>query len=447
MTGSEKTSKWYHKLTFFSVLSAVLLVITLKLIFLISRYGITASSYSCEQIGSNITAAVRTKVDHEYIFTVVVYAILNVLRIVEYVLLGKQFYSFFFQQTEIIDPCTFFTKHSKKFWYLLLFFIILLPYFLLGFAIPALGIYQEIELNERLENCYRHYHEVYITYCAVNLFRYVSAFTVRIGMIYTALLIDKLWFPDINPPGHTSVGLDKIQVGYSYCQEFDAENTGSATVTISSPNINNVTPSHEAQNHAVSNPGHELELFSTSFLRDWTKVSTDFKQIFERYHEIGKKVQVYQELFQTWFIVPWIIYIINSSLKTYNVLRPWNVDGDGNTPPSDIPSMYYLLYNINQLITLIVPFLCAKKINTYHHKYFKHMRTEQIRRYMNHSDESDPSKARCLSFARQLMVDRNDRYDFEPRLVGTSITVSIGNPLFVILLLVGLLLSVSESLL
>ena len=144
---------------------------------------------------------------------------------------------------------------------------------------------------------------------------------------------------------------------------------------------------------------------------------------------------------------PWIIYFINSSLKTYNVLRPWNLDGDGDTPPSDIPSIYYLLFNINQLITLIVPFLCAKKINTYHHKYFKHMRTKQIKRYTNQSDKLDPRKARCLSFARQLMVDRNDRYDFEPPLVGTSITISIGNPLFVILLLVGLFLSISESIL
>ena len=77
------------------------------------------------------------------------------------------------------------------------------------------------------------------------------------------------------------------------------------------------------------------------------------------------------------------------------------------------------------------------------------MRTEQIKRYMheNQSDENDPHRARCLSFARQLMVDRNDSYDFEPRLVGTSVTISIGNPLFVILLLVGLFLSVSESLL
>ena len=176
-------------------------------------------------------------------------------------------------------------------------------------------------------------------------------------------------------------------------------------------------------------------------------MSADFKEIFEKYHKIGKQVQVYQELFQTWFIIPWVIYFINSSLKTYNVLRPWNLDGDGDTPPSDIPSIHYLLFNINQLITLIVPFLCAKKINTYHHKYFKHMRTKQIKRYMNQSDKLDPRKARCLSFARQLMVDRNDRYDFEPRIVGTSITISIGNPLFVILLLMGLFLSISESIL
>jgi hypothetical protein len=431
MATSEKTSKWYRKLIFFLILSAVLLIFILKLVFLISRYGLTALGISCEQIGSNLTTAVRTEVNHEYIFTVIMYVIVNVLRIVEYVLIGKQFYFFFFQQMEI-DPWTFFTKHSKRFCYLLLFFIVLLPYFLLGFAIPALGIYQEIEHTEQLEKCYRHYHEIYITYCAVNFFRYASAFIVRIGMIYTALFIDKLWFPD-NPPGHTSLGLDK-SLGYSSdCEEIDAVIIG--------------TSAESGGSSTVANINSTDELFNVKFLQDWKIVSTDYKQIFEKYHEIGKQVQVYQELFQTWFIVPWIIYFINSSLKTYNVLRPWNLDGDGDTPPSDIPSIYYLLFNIIQLITLIIPFLCAKKINTYHHKYFKHMRTEQIKRYMNQSGIHDPSKARCLSFARQLMVDRNDRYDFEPRLVGTSITVSIGNPLFVILLLVGLLLSVSESLL
>ena len=76
------------------------------------------------------------------------YVIVNLLCIVEYVLLGKQFYHFLFQQ----KLETFFKKHSKRFCYLFLFFIILLPYLFLGFAIPGLGIHQEIEHTEQLEN-------------------------------------------------------------------------------------------------------------------------------------------------------------------------------------------------------------------------------------------------------------------------------------------------------
>ena len=478
-----KAASKCYKLTFFStILAAVLLIFVLKLVFLITRYGITASSINCEPSAedSNLTTAVKAKVNHEYIFTVIMYVIVNVLRIVEYLLLGKQFYFFLFQQ-EVVDPWTFFKKHSKRFCYLLLFFVILMPYFLLGFAIPGLGIYQEIEHTQQLAKCYRHYHEIYITYCAVNFLRYTSAFTVRIVMIYTALYIDKLWFPD-GPPLHTSTGLVKSEnlhrgnrhtSSRTYLEEQGcadnhddgAETSGSdiiATPDLSSGNHTEI----EHQPHtdcATSNQGSNTgaspynnkttgtntkehqrhtncnaELFQ-KVLEDWKEVSTDFKERVENYNKTGKEVQIYQELFQSWFIVPWVIYFINTSLKTYHVLRPWNADGDGDTPPSNIPSIYYLLFNIIQFITLIVPFLCAKKINTYHQKYFKLRRVEQLKQY-----KDDPSR---LSFARQLMVDENDRYDFEPRIWGTSITVSVGNPLFVVLLLVGLFLSVSESIL
>ena len=441
-----KAASKCYKLTFFStILAAVLLIFVLKLVFLITRYGITASSINCEPSAedSNLTTAVKAKVNHEYIFTVIMYVIVNVLRIVEYLLLGKQFYFFLFQQ-EVVDPWTFFKKHSKRFCYLLLFFVILMPYFLLGFAIPGLGIYQEIEHTQQLAKCYRHYHEIYITYCAVNFLRYTSAFTVRIVMIYTALYIDKLWFPD-GPPMHTSTGLVKSEnlhrgnrhtsfrtyLGCADNHDDGAETSGSdiiATPDLSSGNDTEI----EHQPHT------DTELFQ-KVLEDWKEVSTDFKERVENYNKTGKEVQIYQELFQSWFIVPWVIYFINTSLKTYHVLRPWNADGDGDTPPSNIPSIYYLLFNIIQFITLIVPFLCAKKINTYHQKYFKLRRAEQLKQY-----KDDPSR---LSFARQLMVDENDRYDFEPRIWGTSITVSVGNPLFVVLLLVGLFLSVSESIL
>ena len=388
-------------------------IFILRGVLLVSRYGITASGFKCVQ-DLNQTTAVATKLSHEYIFTTTVYGILSFLRILEYSLLAKQFYHFLFKQ-DVVDVSVFFEKRSQRFLYLLCFVIILLPYFFLGLTIPALGIYQEIEYSDQLVQCYHHHYEIFVAYCATNFFRYMSAFTVRIMMIYTALSLSKIWFPNHNgPPLHTSSGLVKHK-------------NIEASLHAGPPADNPV-----ADSLSLNDPPKKI-------LEDWKMVSSDFQVLSKKYTEIGKQVQVIQDLFQTWFIVPWVAYLISSSLKTYNVLRPWNSDGDGDTPLSNIPYIYYLLYNIIQFITLIIPYLCAKKINTYHQKYFKIMRDYQLEKF-----EDDPSR---LSLARQLMVDRENSNDFEPRIIGTSITISIGNPLFVIILLVGIFLSVSESLL
>ena len=96
-------------------------------------------------------------------------------------------------------------------------------------------------------------------------------------------------------------------------------------------------------------------------LIDWKVVSEDCQQRAIGYNNIGNRVMLVLDMFQTWFILPWIVYLMASSLKTYNILRPWNLDGDGNSPPSDIPQLYYLLYNANQFITLLIPFRVPRK--------------------------------------------------------------------------------------
>ena len=461
------TNKRVVCVSFYTIFGVVLGIFILRGVLLVSRYGITASGFKCVQ-DLNQTTAVATKLNHEYIFTTTVYGILSILRILEYSLLAKQFYHFLFKQ-DVVDVSAFFEKRSQRFLYLLCFVIILLPYFFLGLIIPALGIYQEIEYSDRLVQCYHHYYEIFVAYCATNFFRYMSAFTVRIMMIYTALSLSKIWFPDHNgPPLHTSLGLGKrenIEASLNVSQKNagllannpvgdnsrpDVANNpvvdnpdvaNNPVADIPRPGADNFNPVADNPDVADNPVANALLLDGTpkKILEDWKMVSSDFQVLSKRYTKIGKQVQVIQDLFQTWFIVPWVVYLIASSLKTYNVLRPWNADGDGDTPLSSIPHIYYLLYNINQFITLIIPYLCAKKINTYHQKYFKIMRDHQLKKF-----EDDPSR---LSLARQLMVDRENLNDFVPRIIGTSITISIGNPLFVIILLVGIFLSVSESLL
>ena len=438
------TNKRVTYVAFYTIFGVVLGIFILKGVLLITRYGITASGSKCEQ-DLNQT----NQLNHEYIFTTIVYGILSILRILEYFLLAKQFYHFLFKQ-DVVDVSAFFEKRSQRFFYLLCFVIILLPYFFLGLTIPALGIYQEIEYSDQLVQCYHHHYEIFVAYCATNFFRYMSAFTVRIMMIYTALSLSKIWFPDhAGPPLHTSLGLAKhknIEASlHVYPQNAGpladnpvADNTLAKNPVADNPVADNSVADNSVADHPVAADNLTLD-GPKKILEDWKMVSSDFQVLSKKYNEIGKQVQVIQDLFQPWFIVPWVVYLIASSLKTYNVLRPWNADGDGDTPLSSIPHIYYLLYNINQFITLIIPYLCAKKINTYHQKYFKIMRDHQLEKF-----EDDPSR---LSLARQLMVDRENLNDFVPRIIGTSITISIGNPLFVIILLVGVFLSVAESLL
>ena len=184
---------------FYSVLSAVLVVFFLKGMLLISRYGMTASGVRCVHNieNENQSITVEESVNHEFVFSVIVYLILNILRFIEYVLIGKGFYSFFFpEQKHKVDVQGFFNKELISCtWYMFLFLAILSLYLILGLSIPGLGIYQEIDHSERVAQCYRHYHEIYITYCIVNFLRYISAFTVRVMMICTTLYVRTLWFP------------------------------------------------------------------------------------------------------------------------------------------------------------------------------------------------------------------------------------------------------------
>ena len=397
--------------------STVLLLFILKGVLLVGRYGLASVGLRCEINADNESSTI-SEVRHEAIFTTIVYALMSVLRILEYVILGKQFYFFLFRQGTI-NVAEFFTKHSRRFFYLLMFSVILLPYFLLAFAIPALGVYQEIQYSEHVETCYQHYYEFYVTYCVIDVLRYFLAYSIRFLMMFAAISLSKYWFPEhTGPPQNTSI-VQSMTINEPVDQKGNAMK-------------------EQASESSELTVNREDEDSMTAFLQDWEIVSADFKKRADDYVRIGNQVAVINELFQPWFFIPWVIYFIASFLKTYNVLRPWDVDGDGALPPPDISQIYYMLFNINQFITLVIPYLCVRKINTYHQKYYNAMRNDQLKRFKD--------KSSCLSFARQLKIEKEEEYDFIPRIVGSTITINIGNPLYAVFLLAGLFLSVTRSL-
>ncbi len=386
------------KTVFFSIVfGVVLLVFTAKLVLLTSRYAQTAERMVCYNSSNGVE--VTPAAGKEYIFTVIMYAVLSLLRLLEYVIIGRSFFIFCMKQN-VVRLSEFLTKNPKMFFMSILF----LPYLFLGISIPTVGVYQEIELSKRLFNCNGYRHIIYYVYSLMDILRYIIAYTVRMMVFFTVLALKKYWIcaHDQKPKNNTTVKIAEEGV---------------------------------LEGEDVQNKLEEKEL--KFFLEDWKEVSMDYKQRAEEYAHIGRKVKVINELFQAWFIIPWIIYFATASLKTYNHTRPWKTGLDGEEPSVDIPLVFYILYSLNQLIALIIPFVCINKMNYYHQRYHSVSRERQLSFFYHNVNR--------YSIAWQLPVEKNSSYDFLPRIWGTDISIDISSPLYIILLLAGLFLSITES--
>lgn len=167
-------------------------------------------------------------------------------------------------------------------------------------------------------------------------------------------------------------------------------------------------------------------VFATFAVREiWmnnTPESGSTDQLYKIYEEKGEKAQKVVGIFQTWFLFPWIIFFIASSLECKNVLRVWNGDREEILP---LPLAYYFLYNINQIMFLLIPYLCGLKMDYYHHKFYKE----------NH-----------ISCQPEMLIQEDDDYNFVPRVWGSGIKVKMNSVIYSLFLLLGIFFTLCGTL-
>ena len=163
-------------------------------------------------------------------------------------------------------------------------------------------------------------------------------------------------------------------------------------------------------------------VFATFVVREiWMDNTPESESADELYKEKGEKVQKVAGIFQTWFLFPWIIFFIASSLEAKNVLRVWNGNREEILP---MPLAYYLIYNINQIMFLLIPYLCGLKMDYYHHKFYK----------------------RHVSCQTAMLIQEDDDYNFVPRVWGLGIKVKMNSVIYSLFLLLGIFFTLCGTL-
>lgn len=346
---------------------------------LVAQYATPGDSSS-----RNSTSIRRT------VFTSVMYGICAVLRLTEYLLLVKGFYTFlsvnsYFGKNEIWQILEHVWSKRDIFWLCVLLFLVPVL-LLLSVAIPTVGIVMEVQYSQTTQN---HNKWIFISYCVFNLGRYLFASYTRLAMAFAA-----------------------IQVGRIWC------------ITVFR------SPAHDAE---VEQPNQTEQI-----LEDWKVSSNKFDELSQNYHQCGKKSQIICDIFKTWFIVPWLTYFIATSIKTTDVLTPWLKDEQQTVEKKLLPAIYYFMYNIFQLISLLVGYLCGLKMNTYHHVYYAAMRRAQLNAFNSNSRRA---------FARMIRTQKTEQYDFIPHVAYAHVKIPMDNPLYILFLLLGIFFTVGGALL
>ncbi|CAI8021084.1 hypothetical protein GBAR_LOCUS12549 [Geodia barretti] len=155
----------------------------------------------------------------------------------------------------------------------------------------------------------------------------------------------------------------------------------------------------------------------------------------DQYVEAGERVKRINEVFQAWFLFPWVIFFIASSVDAKNTVAIWDEDKD---KVENLPMIYLLLYNINQILLLLIPYMCGRKINHYNRLCVIKIQDIQLKR-----TRSDRFRAQ----QRKMLIQREDMFDFVPCVWGLGFKVKMNSLIYIVFLLLGIFLTIFNALL
>ena len=324
----------------------------------------------------------------QYLFTMVVYSSLFIGRWLETLIIHIHIYKFFFSQSTIAPEifkqlCSDGLKRNCTIRALL---IVLTIYMLIhSWSIPILGVTLEIQSGQEI-NCEGYMYEYHIVSWLLDIILYLHDVTIRLLMILATIAVGELW------------------------------------------SIEELTDSKRIKSAEIDT--------IDEYLCDRIETNEDHEMQTKKYVEIGGQVERILEIFQTWFPVPWLLYFIGTSLDTDHILKAWK-DGSNEEGHYDFSEVSYMVYNFNQLFLLTIAFLCSKRMNTYHRKYLGISRQNQLTKFKT---------ASRMAMASMNKIEKDEHFDFVPRVWGTSIKVPVESSLYIVTMLVGVFFTVCEAL-
>ena len=169
-----------------------------------------------------------------------------------------------------------------------------------------------------------------------------------------------------------------------------------------------------------------------------------FRKNLLHYYENGRKARYLMHPFKIWFLTPWLIYSVETSLNPNSLLSPWT---ESDSTIEDLTKWFHIINVAMKTFQLLLQYIFALKINEYHRDYYLKMKLEVVFKFKYDKVKSEDFKQDYLAEASQLMatVEFQDDFNFYPTFLGLNPRIPVDGPFFIFVLLLGVIINSSDK--
>ena len=200
------------------------------------------------------------------------------------------------------------------------------------------------------------------------------------------------------------------------------------------------------KDYLYDNVNQNLSINSTDKQESITKLlaAKNFRENLLQYHERGKEAKYLMHPFKLWFLTPWLIYSVETSLNPNSLLSPWT---ESDSTIEDLTKWFHIVNVAMKTFQLLLQYIFALKINESHRDYYLKMKLEVVFKFKYDKVKSEGFKQDYLAEASQLMatVEFQDDFNFYPTFLGLNPRIPVDGPFFIFVLLLGVIINSSDK--
>ena len=159
----------------------------------------------------------------------------------------------------------------------------------------------------------------------------------------------------------------------------------------------------------------------------WDTAVKEHRVRVTQYEKRREKVVPILKIFESWFVIQWIIYYVGSVLDLAYNIRPWIEDKEESLDAHT--HTYMILYLMYAMLAFIIPHVCGLRMNVYHREYYKTLTEEQ-----KNSARNDKDVYRAL-ISNQFYIKKQESCDFVPCISWLGMSIPVDGPGYILTLL------------